>query len=77
MGKPAVTIDLTDEQLAKLESLERRRQTTHGLAQRAEITDSDEGGQWIRPKTDARFDRRRSPDSTKPDSLKATLLTVE
>ncbi len=37
MGKPAVTIDLTGEQRAELESLVRRRQTAQGLARRAEI----------------------------------------
>lgn len=37
MGKPAVTIELTDEQRAELESLVRRRQTAQGLARRAEI----------------------------------------
>ena len=37
MGKPAVTIKLTDEQRTELESLVRRRQTAQGLARRAEI----------------------------------------
>jgi len=37
MGKPAVTIKLTDAQRAELESLVRRRQTAQGLARRAEI----------------------------------------
>jgi transposase len=37
MGKPAVTIDLTDEERSELESLVRRRQTAQGLARRAEI----------------------------------------
>lgn len=37
MGKPAVTIKLTDDQRAELESLVRRRQTAQGLARRAEI----------------------------------------
>ena len=39
--------------------------------------DSDEGGQWIRSKPGTRFDRKRPPDSTKPDSLMALMLTVE
>ena len=37
MGKPAVTIELTDDQRAELEGLVRRRQTAQGLARRAEI----------------------------------------
>ncbi len=37
MGKPAVTIELTNEQRGELESLVRRRQTAQGLARRAEI----------------------------------------
>ena len=37
MGKPAVRIELTDEQRAELESLVRRRQIAQGLARRAEI----------------------------------------
>ena len=37
MGKPAVPIELTNEQRAELESLVRRRQTAQGLARRAEI----------------------------------------
>ena len=37
MGKPAVPIELTDEQRAELESLVRRRPTAQGLVRRAEI----------------------------------------
>jgi hypothetical protein len=80
MGKPAVSIDLSEEERRALEGLARRRRTARGLAQRARIVRAAAGGLANKaiaarleadPKTVAKWRRfgarsRRAPGRASP-----------